>query len=294
MRRLSLLAALLCSGVVLAEEGAPDEAPSVIDPRIEMEEQLARNPYAIIPYRPTYILPLSYNANMTQPATDGSGHNLNELEIKYQISFKIPIGKGLLGGSERFYFGYTQQSFWQAYSQGISSPFRETDYEPELFFSWLQDTPLLGMHQRVFSVGIDHQSNGQSRALSRSWNRIYLQWTMERDGVLVSFRPWYRMPEHEKTSVNDAMGDDNPHIEDYMGSFELRSFYNRGPHTYGVMLRNNLQAENRGAVQLDYTYPLGNQVRGYVQIFNGYGESLLDYNHSSSRFSLGILLTDWL
>jgi phospholipase A1 len=62
------------------------------------------------------------------------------------------------------------------------------------------------------------------------------------------------------------------------------------------MLRNNLRSENLGAVQLDWSFPsplIGDKFSIYVQYFNGYGESLLDYNKSVNRISAGFMLVDW-
>ena len=60
------------------------------------------------------------------------------------------------------------------------------------------------------------------------------------------------------------------------------------------MVRNNLQLpENRGALQLEWSFPLIRRVSGYVQYYVGYGESLLDYNHYVNRIGCGFILTDW-
>jgi phospholipase A1 len=102
------------------------------------------------------------------------------------------------------------------------------------------------------------------------------------------------MPESPKDDLLDPHGDDNPDIEDYMGNFEFTTAYRHDNQEFSVMLRNNLQSENRGAVQLEWTFPMYKRLRGYVEYFNGYGESLIDYNAHLQRIGIGFMLSDLL
>jgi phospholipase A1 len=179
------------------------------------------------------------------------------------------------------------------FNSRLSSPFRDTNHEPEMFLTFLTRQPFLGLTNRIISFGINHQSNGQSGALSRSWNRLFAEFVFERNHFYMSVKPWWRIPEDDKAE-DDPTGDDNPDITDYMGYGEIIGLYELNRHRLGFMLRNNLSSSNKGAIQLDWSLPLKKKVRGYVQYYNGYGETLLDYNHYSHRIGIGVMLIDWL
>ncbi|MFC3530587.1 phospholipase A [Vogesella facilis] len=246
-------------------------------------------------HQPTYILPLWYqfspNARPGTPTQEPValfGQKLSNVEVKYQISFKSKLWQNVLGTPADLWFGYTQQSHWQMYNKRQSSPFRDTDYEPELMLT----TPLPSQWHwgdwrlRMAGVGLLHQSNGQTDPLSRSWNRVYAMLGAEYGNLSLLGRWWYRLPEAEQQ-------DDNPDMSRFMGYGDVQAIYHLGAHTIGGKLRYNA-LRGKGALQLDWTFPVNGRLRGYVQGFSGYGENLLDYNHHSRGIGVGLMLTDWL
>jgi phospholipase A1 len=291
--RLNIPRLLACSIALLltlpAALMAAEEESSAIDRRMDLEWVITDNPFAIVPHRPTYLLPLRYNSRLNEAPYAATDPELatEQSELKFQFSFKVPLIKGVLFSQGFLSFGYTQLSYWKAYSGNYSSPFRETNHEPELLLVMPVKYRLFGLDGRLAGLSLNHQSNGRSEPLSRSWNRVMLDFILEKDDFYLSIKPWWRIPEPQQS-------DDNPDIDDYMGSFELRALQQYRDHSFGIMLRNNLQSENRGAIQLDYTFPIGKRLNGYLQIFNGYGESLIDYDHYSNSIGVGILLANWL
>lgn len=267
----------------------PPEEVSYFSKLWELDKETRRGPYSIAPHRSNYILPFTYN---TSPNVDvirqaDPNRDVKKAEVKLQLSLKVKLWEDIFGKEMDLWFGYTQLSFWQLYNFEDSSPFRETNYEPELLLNFRTRYRWLGLTGRFIQVGFNHQSNGQTEPLSRSWNRIVANLGFERGHLSLLLKGWYRLPE-------SAEDDDNPNMEDYLGYGELWATYIWKKNKFGVMVRNNLQVpKNRGALQLEWSFPLIKRVSGYAQYYVGYGESLLDYNHSVNRIGLGFMLTDW-
>ncbi len=269
---------------------------SPISKRVTSEYKSAFDPYVITPHKMNYILPISISDNINRDAYANSSdwsQYLSDSEAKFQISLKVPLNtKKLLTKYDGLFFGFTLESWWQVYSSGISKPFRESNYQPEIFYiaplSW---HPIGG--NTGFMVGFEHQSNGRSQVLSRSWNRAYVNFLFEKDNFAFSFKPWWRLPEKEKKTPDASEGDDNPDIDKYMGHFEVAMVYEWDDYELSFKGRENFK-EHHGSIELGLTFPLWGKLRGFLQYSNGYGESLIDYDHSQQRIGIGIALTDVL
>lgn len=154
------------------------------------------------------------NNALYQEAYGNPDFELDDVELKFQLSLKVPLANNLTGNNGDLYAAYTNRSFWQAYNTSNSSPFRETNHQPEACLRFYNGFNLLGFHNIVNDIGIVHQSNGRGGILSRSWNRVYARFVFEKDNLAFSFQPWYRIKEDEDK-------DNTPDIEDYPGSFEF-------------------------------------------------------------------------
>lgn len=261
----------------------------------DLDKNSERGTWTVRPYRPTYVLPLFYtfdpNLNPSTPSQDAESFNSNDIretELKFQISLKTKVAEDLFDSSADLWFGYTQESHWQVYNEDNSRPFRATDYQPEIFLTQpvTADLPF-GGRLRMLGAGAIHHSNGQDDPLSRSWNRAYLMAGAEWGKLSVVPRIWARVNNESSSS------EDNPDIEDYMGYGDVKFSYDLPDRqSLSGTLRYN-PSTNKGAAQLDYIYPLTENVNGYVQLFQGYGESIIDYNHENTSIGFGIVLNDW-
>lgn len=267
------------------------EANGLFQQRENNETQTASNPFVLTPHRPNYFLPIAFTSSPNSRAflqDSDDDATLDSIEFKFQLSVKFPVVYDVVGRNTSLWFAYTQQAYWQAYNSEISAPFRDTNHEPEAFIVTKPKQGFLGIKPSYVSYGFNHQSNGQSGDLSRSWNRVYVDFLFESGDTAFSIKPWYRIPEASKL-------DDNPNIENYYGYGEFKLIHVIDDYSIDVMVRNNLKSsDNRGALQVGFNFPLWGKSRGYIQYFNGYGQSLLDYNHHTQSLGFGVMLTNWL
>ena len=266
----------------------------LLDSRWELARDSKLGVFNFRAYKPVYLLPAFYTTDVnTTPQSPNPDNTvttpqaLDDVEAKFQISFKTKALENLFGDNGDVWMAYTQSSRWQVYNGDNSRPFRETNYEPEILLVFRNGYRLGGWHGRMASIGINHQSNGRSDPFSRSWNRVIGTVALDRDNWALTLRPWWRVP--------DGSDDDNPDIEDYMGRGDLTLVHTRGGHELALMARHTLRGgeDSRGALQFDWGFPINRTLRGHVQVFDGYGESLIDYNHRATYVGLGISLMEW-
>lgn len=223
-------------------------------------------------YKPMYLLPATYTGRYPG----------NSSEVLFGLSVKLrPFDFPL-------YFAYSQKSFFQAFNGTDSKPFRDNNFNPEAFYRFKPKDRARWLNLGA-DLGIEHESNGRDLPDSRSWNRIYLAPFYEHRNTLVYWKWWYRLPDDQKRAITDPKRDDNPDIQDYYGYTELqlqqRLF---GRHQASTLMRYN-PTTGRGAFGLRYSVPgPGDNFFWTLYIWQGYGESLLDYNRSITRVGLGI------
>ena len=275
-------------------EPAPTQISALAD-RWELDVSSKRGILDIRPYKPVYILPVSYTDHVNKsPSSSAPGHSgatqqiQENMEVKMQLSVKTKVVENMFGDNGDLWLGYTQSSRWQAYNKERSRPFRETNYEPEAMMVFRTDYELLGFKGSMASIGLNHQSNGRSEPLSRSWNRIIAQVGFERDDWMVMLRPWWRLPENNSS-------DDNPGIENYMGRGELLIAHKWEKNVLSFQGRHSLRGgdKSRGSAQLAWSFPISGVLKGYVQAFTGYGESLIDFDHRQNVVGFGLSVADW-
>jgi phospholipase A1 len=268
---------------------------SLLDSRWELSPESKLGTFNLRGYKPVYAMPLFATSNQNREPQSPNPDNtvqtpqqLQNVEGKFQLSLKTKLWQGVFGDAGDLWLGYTQSSRWQVYNAGASRPFRETDYEPEALLVFDTHYQVLGWDGRLLGIGIDHQSNGRGNPLSRSWNRVIADFGFERSGWTVMIRPWWRIPEARSD-------DDNPDIGNYMGRADVQIVHEWHGQEFGMMLRHSLRggSQSHGAARFTWSFPVAGNLRGYMELFKGYGESLIDYNHNATYFGVGVSLLDW-
>ena len=240
-------------------------------------------------YEPMYLLPAYYTFSPYDAIygnTLPNGQTLSKLELKFQLSFKIALMSS--GPAKNAYIAYTQSSYWQCY--GNSAFFRETNYAPELLIAPANRWDLgAGWNLGFRVVPVGHQSNGRGGNMERNWNRTSVDLLFERldgggDGWTADLRAW-------DVWRGSAYRRYNPDLARYLGYMRPSVAYKRGPWELFFAFRNQFEsAFRRGSVEASVSHHLGNSWNLYAQYFNGYGQSLIEYDHSTNALGVGFAL----
>jgi phospholipase A1 len=204
-------------------------------------------------------------------------------DVKFQISVRYELLSDA-PARYRLLLAYTQKSFWNIYD--ASGPFRESNYNPEVF---------LQAHPRAqplpyFRFGLAHESNGLGGASSRSWDRAFVETRFDAGAFSLLPMLWwpFRLAENPEILRSFGFGklaarfrlDDNVRVE---AAGHLGSRLDRGSIVVALDVASWLRLFGMNE-QKWFTPHI------YVQLWHGYGESLIDYDVSSTAARLGLVL----
>lgn len=224
-----------------------------------------------------------YKDNYIITGTSFSGGEVTKYnsDIKFQISLRHRLHRNLLPFGTYFFLTYTQKSFWDIYRK--SAPFAENNYNPTLgvgrHFIFDDRLKWIGMMQ------FEHESNGLDSVKSRSWNRLTFT------GIYLFNRNYSFQA---KMWIAMAVSSKNKQITRYLGIGQMAGTYIDNSERFtcsALMIKRggwNLNANWR----LEVAYRLfraGNQYL-FLQFFNGYGESMIDYNEFQRYLRIGFVI----
>lgn len=259
----------------------PDQH-SLLDKKLKEESRVFENPFAVAFYEPSFILPYYRTGKpfsvLYRDITPGYPEVMHE-EFKAKMSILAPVWRPFFKKRFSFNLSYTQLAYWQVFAK--SQYFRATNYEPQFFLRnrlakhWLLD------------AGLNHQSNGRGSTYERSWNRAFLDLKFSGSKWLVDIKPWILIFQNVSSKQH------NPDIAYYLGNEQISASYHYHDQVITLTLSNLESAFKRGSQQLDWNIPMMNKFNLLVQVFHGYGQSLIEYNHKTTSFGLGISLGQW-
>ncbi|WP_030541314.1 phospholipase A [Sphingobium sp. DC-2] len=285
--------ALTVQQVVLADRTPPLPSAGETAPEsMPAERDIPRPLAASAPADRSAGNPFLRNLGAYQPIYAVYGPGTNS-EARLQISFKYRL-LGVTSASspgdaqEGLHFGYTQRMFWDLGAE--SSPFRNIDFQPELFYLTPSATLANGTSLSL-QAGIAHESNGRDGEASRSLNAIYVA-----PAAAIPLGGAYRLVVAPRLSAFVGDLSDNPDIRRYRGNTGLSVEIGEDD---GLRLSTSTRfnfGSGKGALSADLSYPLPRIYEGlpavylFGQSFIGYGENLLDYNRRMTRFRIGVAL----
>jgi phospholipase A1 len=213
--------------------------------------------------------------------------NKNTADVKFQISVCQRLTKTILPFNTFLLLTYTQKSFWDVYKK--SSPFGDSNYNPGL--GLIKPVILNNQLRGMASIAFEHESNGKDSLESRSWNYFVLSGVYFFNAVFSAHaKIWAGFLSKGKPELGEG---GNPDLYKYRGyglvTFNYRSLNDKFWVSAVLNPRNNFRGLN---TQLELNFKLGAKSNQYlfVQWYDGYCESLLEYKRYKSMLRVGFCI----
>ena len=261
---LSTLLPCAAHGQIVRHEGDVDLTDS-------LRQEFDKGPYFTL-YRDNYFVV------GTDPTHKPTARNS---DVKFQVSIAQKLTRSTLPWHTYLFLCYTQGVAWDVFKNSM----------PMHVFSF---TPGIGIVKPLFSknrfIGkatlmIEHMSNGRDSIQSRSWNRIALGANIMIDEcITVDGKIWIPIVD----------GQNNRDILDYVGIFQGGISVMSRDRKFGGSLhfvkRRGWNLSSNTILDLYWRpWKAANQYF-FLQWYNGYGETLIDYNKFHNRLRVGICI----
>ena len=198
-------------------------------------------------------------------------------DVKFQISFQQRLTKSVLPFHSYLYLFYTQKAMWNVFERSL--PFHDLNFNPGVGLSRhiIMKNRLIGK----LTVMLEHESNGRDGIHSRSWNKF----SVAGEAYISPF-----LMAHAKFWIPIIDGEYNRDILRYSGIYQagFQAVSSDDKWVLDMTLGWNLNFNT--IVQLGYRINHNSNQFIMLQYYNGYGESLLDYNQFHSRLRIGLLI----
>ena len=201
-------------------------------------------------------------------------------DVKFQISLSIRLTNAVLPWNSFLFLFYTQKTFWNVFQN--SMPIHDLNFNPGI--GWSKPFFNKGRYAGKLTMLVEHESNGRDGLDSRSWNRVsFYGSTIIDDWLMV----------HAKFWIPIIDGENNRDILKYCGIYQSGVVVTtpNKKFSFGLTMvkRSGWNLNFNTILEASWKVHEKSNLNLFAQYYNGYGESLLDYNQFHSRLRVGIV-----
>ncbi len=293
-RSLILFIVLFAAADAFAQADIPPAAPPV-----EQEKQQGADNTMSKKKSPISTYKINYFTLNNWPTNENA-------QVKFQFSVKYKFfdqDVSVWGRPLSLYLAYSQKSLWDVGQD--SSPFEETNYNPETFLDYAVNGTWgpIALRDVIFSP-FEHESNGLAGPQSRSWNRVYVAIRLgalpitepsdddatRRDHVELYLKVWHAYGYSDETAYLQSIGS-NENFLNYEGHGEvilsLRDILVHGGWGNRLDITSRVGGKENFEFQYEQKIPSLN-FSPYVQYCYGYDETLLRFDRFGRRAFFGV------